>query len=213
LSEHIGFISGDLKAANVFVKTEGPEGFTCKIGDYGKSSCLLPIANPQTGLVDQVIRVYNSVTFANVYFLSGDFESTAVDGWYKVDDLFLVNTYANLRHMGSPYYRTFDFYTFIVSLLTVPEFYYRFFTSDYLLDNYWHPLWRTIEDEVTVKKRIDSFILRSQSTGIGEAIGIIKGIDLSCHILNQLVTINSTLGLGTMLGPGTSTLQYVLSAY
>lgn len=197
LSQQVGFISGDLKAANIFVKSEESTGsyrgmnieapFTCKISDYGKSSCLFPVKN-QLGVATQAIRIFNEVSYAGVYFVAGDFEPEFTSsGRYVVDDYLLSNTYANLRHMGSPYFRTYDFYTFVVSLLTVPEFYYRFFTSDYLVNSFWHPLWLNKQEEDLVKERIDAYISKSQRTGIGEAIGIIKGISLSCTILNDLI--------------------------
>lgn len=191
LSQQAGFISGDLKAANIFVKTEKVSGsyrgmsldapFMCKISDYGKSSCLLKTDTEN-------IRIFNAVSYANIYFIAGDFEPNFTkDGRYVVDDYLLTNTYANLRHMGSPYFRTYDFYTFVVSLLTVPEFYFRFFTSDYLLAHFWHPLWANVDEENEVKRRIDAYVSKFQHTGIGEAIGILKGISLSCTIINDLI--------------------------
>lgn len=188
LSQNLGFISGDLKAANIFVKSEPIKDapFTCKISDYGKSSCLLPIG--KDGQVEMVMRIYNNVSYANIYSLGGAFEPQIdQSSRYIVDDFFLVNTYADLRHMGSPYYRTFDIYTFIVSLLTIPSYYYRFFTSSYLVSRYWKLFWVNEEEENIVKERIDEYIRKGTATGIGEAIGILKGISLSCSILGYII--------------------------
>jgi hypothetical protein len=41
-----------------------------------------------------------------------------------IGNLLKQQIYTRTRHMGIPYYKAFDFYTLLVSILTIPSFYF-----------------------------------------------------------------------------------------
>ena len=74
----VNFTSGDLKAGNIFVKSDPINEtymgitlnapFTCKIADYGKSSCMIYKPN------GTAIRFFNENNLANIYLSIHPFE-------------------------------------------------------------------------------------------------------------------------------------------
>jgi hypothetical protein len=122
----VQFSSGDLKAENILVFSSPMRGtylslnlsapITCKISDFGKSSCT--ISRPDGARM----RIYNDTLLADAYLKISTFHPKIEDGWYIVDDYFVSQTYVWMRHSGDPYYKSFDYYTFIVSLLSINSF-------------------------------------------------------------------------------------------
>jgi len=196
LTNTLQFTSGDLKAANVFIKTEPinviydgiliNSQYRCKIADYGKSTITVKL-DDDTGL-----RLYNEDTLANAYLKVAPFnptiryDETTRQYYYIVDNLTTAQTYSYSRHMGLPFYQTFDHYTFMVSLLLIPPFYYRVFGTKSLLDLFWKPLWISLDDDHFVQNRIIEKLGTPSSFSIKTAITILGGVKLKCNITKSI---------------------------
>lgn len=205
----INFTSGDLKSGNVFVKSEPIDGhymgislkapFTCKIADYGKSSCMLYKPN------GTAIRFFNESNLANVYLSIHPFEDEIEvenhEYYYTVNNTFNSQVYTRTRHMGIPFYHSFDYYTVLVSMLTNPSFYYMFFATETLRSIFWDPIWdpkiredstlfgvqTSTTDSNEAMRRIRSYILEGKGRSINDAINILRGLRLKCSAVNQVI--------------------------
>ena len=207
LQQSVNFTSGDLKAANIFVKSEPIDQrymgislkapFTCKIADYGKSSCMLYKPN------GTAIRFFNESNLANVYLSVHPFEpNVKVDNqeyYYTVNHTFNSQLYTRTRHMGVPFYHSFDYYTVLVSILTDPAFYYMFFSTDTLRQIFWDPIWETPShyqsgDSHEAMRRIRGYLLEGKGQSIKDAINILRGLRLNCSaiqlVIKQLLSSN-----------------------
>lgn len=194
LQKYIGFISGDLKAGNVFLKSEPIDTtymgiklqapFTCKIADYGKSSCMWIYSD------DTALRFYNENTLADLYLKIHPFtpEVTMEDGeyYYTVGNLSVNQIYTRTRHMGIPFYKSFDYYTVLISLLTQPEFYYIFFSTPELIEIFWEPIWSN--EGYAVADRIHEYLSQGKGRRISEVIDLLKGFRLKCDAVNRVIT-------------------------
>ena len=213
LQKYAGFVSGDLKSGNIFVKSEAIdtvyEGvvlrapFTCKIGDYGKSSCMVP----KPGTPSQMIRFYNESTLANIYLSLHPFvpatrsnrvRSTAEslipeiaeennEYYYSIGNLRVSQIYTRTRHMGLPFYRSFDYYTILVSMLTHSAFYYMFFATDSLRQTFWDPVWMSTEDAEEALKRIRQHVMEGTGQRISDAITMLRGLKLKCNVIGVIM--------------------------
>lgn len=193
LQTFINFTSGDLKAGNIFVKSDSIDTrymgipiiapFTCKIADYGKSSCMLYKGE------DHGIRFYNDSPLANVYLSLHPFENDIIrdDGeyFYSISSILNVQLYTRTRHMGIPFYHSFDYYTVIVSILTHPAFYYPFFATDYLRKIFWDPIWKY--DGPTVMEKIKVHVDNGTGSSINDALDILKGVSLRCNAVQTVI--------------------------
>lgn len=194
LQSNVNFISGDLKAGNVFLKSESIDtqylgvklhsSFTCKIADYGKSSCML-YKSKKVG-----IRFYNDSTLANAYLSFHPFEDDIYteDGeyFYTISPLFIAQIYTRTRHMGIPFYLSFDYYTLIVSMLTNPRFYYMFFGNELLRTTFWNPIWK--HDGPEAMNRIHQYVLEGTGQSLNDSITILRGLRLKCNAVHIILT-------------------------
>src|SRR5205085_7919425 len=160
LQSYTAFISGDLKAGNVFIKSDPIDmmyqgiklhaDFTCKIADYGKSSCMLPRTDGTS------LRFFTESFLSNVYLKIHPFEPdvtrAAGEYYYTIGNLLDVQLYTRIRHAGVPFYRSFDYYTVLVSILTIPVFHYMFFATERLLQTFWDPVWIDEDGEEAIDR-------------------------------------------------------------
>lgn len=191
----VNFTSGDLKAGNIFVKSEPINEtymgislnapFTCKIADYGKSSCMLYKPN------GTAIRFFNESNLANVYLSIHPFEDEIEvenhEYYYTVSNTFNSQVYTRTRHMGIPFYHSFDYYTVLVSMLTNPAFYYMFFATDTLRRIFWDPIWDQPSDSNESMRRIRGYLLEGKGHSINDAINILRGLKLKCSAVHQVI--------------------------
>jgi hypothetical protein len=192
LQNYLVFISGDLKAGNVFVKSQPINTtymgikliapFTCKIADYGKSSCMYPMNN------GTYLRFYNESILSNIYLSFDPFvpeiQHISNDYYYIVDHTFVSQVYTRTMHMGVPFYKSFDFYTVLVSMLTLPAFYYMFFSDNKLKSIFWDPIWYDVNEASEANHRIRQHMIENKGRSISDAIIILRGLKLKCNALN-----------------------------
>ena len=164
LQFYLNFTSGDLKAGNIFVKSDPinmtymsipiKSSFTCKIADYGKSSCTIYKENRSDRYG---IRFYNESKMANLYLKFHPFKDDIIsdehgDYFYTIGSILNAQLYTRTRHMGVPFYYSFDYYTVLVSMLTNPSFFYPFFGSPTLLKIFWDPIWKEGDGNIILEK-------------------------------------------------------------
>lgn len=198
LQKYAGFVSGDLKSENIFVKSDPIDttymgikiksAFTCKISDYGKSSCMVPGLNS--------LRFYNENALANVYLKFHPFapeisknQTNKMEGeyYYTIGDISVNRLYTRIRHMGIPFYRSFDYYTVLVSTLTNPAFFYMFFSDDKLRRIFWNPIWIDNVDANEALSRIRQYVLLGTGQRLRDTINILRGLKLKCRAVNLVI--------------------------
>lgn len=195
LESNIGFTSGDLKAGNVFVKSDAIDyeykgiqlkaPFTCKIGDYGKSSCMI---RRSTGTA---LRFYTDSKLARAYLKIHPFDPEVQerDGvmYYTLGALTNLQLATRTRHMGIPFYMSMDYYTILVSLLTRPAYFYTFFSSEKLLSTFWQPVWNPGESSQDTIDMIYKYVLDNSGRSINDALNILKGRNLRCDAVEAVI--------------------------
>lgn len=211
----VNFTSGDLKAGNIFVKSEPIDmkyifdkssitlkaPFTCKIADYGKSSCMLYKTSDTT----TAVRFFNENNLANIYLSIHPFEHEITienqEYYYSINTTFNSQVYTRTRHMGIPFYYSFDYYTVLVSILTNPAFYYMFFATEKLRTIFWDPIWdptiytdnnifgsqNHTTDSEEAMKRIRRYAMEKKGQSIADAINILRGLKLKCSAINLVL--------------------------
>lgn len=196
LIEHIQFVSGDLKPDNIFVISQEVKGtyksldvsgnFKCKIADFGKSSCTLKRN-------DDSIRIYNQSylanTYDNIFSFTPNILNDPLNGpYYIVDETFAVQILPRLRHSFIPYYRSFDYYTFMISLLLIESYYYSFFSSVKLINKFWVPMWITIQEAVNMQNIIYELMTTRTYFGYEDVIDLLRNKRLRCSVVDTIVS-------------------------
>ena len=218
LQKNAYFSHGDLKSANIFLKEETVnytyEDITInfdigvKIGDFGQSSM-----NIKTK--DNVYHLYNrgnSLTKVSKGYsrrVPYRVEIKYDDGfeYYKLPDEINELLFTRIRHLGLPFYNSFDTYTFIVSFLSIPEVYNTVFEKDILLsyidnepfDNeifsnilnllnilLWDELWLP-EDKNKMKKKLKKLSQNKKPAGFNDVLTFLKNKYLKCDLTNILL--------------------------
>ena len=183
LQETVHFNHGDLKVDNVLlsdipVSTQYKglsisADFTVKLADYGKSSITLE--------GDRKTRIYNASYVAKSYLWVAPFRPNIGSHgnvmYYIVDSYLTSQVYAQSRHMGIPFYLSFDTYTILTSIMAIKEFYYAIMFDKSLRD-----VWTNMffdNDRNTLYRRLRDNIAKP-SFSIADAIKLLKGIKLKC---------------------------------
>lgn len=205
----LGFSSGDLKAANVFVAGESVKyehkdelyhikidcPFIVKIGDYGKSSITIPILYDgeytETRIYNKNIAAeyYSKVStpvlslkvIENGYRVNANYmyeHGMDLEYGYVIEPTFTESVFVYNRHMGTPYYRSLDFYTLIVSLLVLPQFKATLLSPE--LRKFWDVLWVNGEGDKVYTRSGKSDLSR---VSIHDSLPVLKGLTLKCNVV------------------------------
>ena len=202
LHTEVEFNHGDLKAANLVVKSVPSVGnykgvvwtsnFCVKLIDFAKSSLTI------TDNIGRRVRLFNYSAAAESYLGIFPFKpvlnSEFGEPYYIMDANFNVTALALIRHMGIPFYFSWDTYTFIVSLLLIPEIFYPIMTNRILKALLFNSLW--FPDELsTIYTRIYSAILQNKPNSYTVITEILKGLKLKCGansvLLNNLKSVGN----------------------
>ena len=165
------FTSGDLKAENVVIHHEPIDAlynlgdrhvrleakFRCLLVDFGK--CSVTMTNIQTG---KPYRIHSSNKLFDVFKrvtkespIDTDVKSYELRGAMAVH-------LAQARHGSKRYYPSFDWYTLILSLLTLDSFRHIMFVDDeegFLKRTWWYPLWQDKEQADRMEDKVMSFCI------------------------------------------------------
>lgn len=200
MQQRVQFIHGDLKSANVFLKSDPinltydsivlQAPFTCKIADYGKSS-LGVFTESQIPL-----RIFNENVLATRYLqlvpFSPDIITEGSQEYYLIrsfSEYTNAQLYSRSRHMGIPYYFSFDLYTVLISILLYPNVYFGFFNDAWMQKHVWSIMFDLVDGN-TVKNRIYDrmmFLLdQKQKQSYTDSVNILRNIRLKCNLVSLL---------------------------
>lgn len=195
LQKQVQFVHGDLKVANIFVCSKPFNAnykglamkapYTIKLGDYGKSSITMYMTKDK-----KPFRFYNRSRLSDAYLALMSFKPNVSiynnEQYYEIGTISNAQMFAHYRHMGVPFYQTFDTYTFIVSYLLIPQVFYAVFTDPKLKGIIWDPLWAPDESSKAYSL-IMKELRNKDSMSIKTPLNILRKLRLKCDITNNLV--------------------------
>jgi len=182
LQGNIGFVHGNLILDNILETSERTkfnyEGIEVD-GDFRILISNLGVASSSIIAKHGLnIRLFNQSPLASTYLLAKPFIPDVDDeGVYQIKGL-NSHLYTRIRHMGLPWFKGFDFYTLIVSLM-VHKDYYEVIRRDFswLYNNI---IWDE-KDLKTLRKRIDD---NYGNTDYDTILNILKGLNLYDDVLD-----------------------------
>lgn len=196
LQKNYQFTHGNLFVDNICISKEPikieystirhTSELTFRIRNFSYSSMNLkryPGENPN------LIRLFNSDDYAKGYFMIFPFkpiiDKSLDEPYYLIEDFINLQTLAKIRHLGIPYYSSFDTISIIVSLLLVPEIYYGVMTNPILKNVIWDSLWHPKDQSMIFTK-----ITNKMSEGINSyevVLDILRGTWIKCKLTDELV--------------------------
>jgi hypothetical protein len=193
LHEKVEFNHGDFKANNILIQSTPSTGnyrglnwkssFTVKFADFAKSS--LTIID-SSGIPVRLFNYSSSAeTYLGVFPFRPSLGTQFEESYYLLDTSTNVSLLARIRHMGIPYYYSFDTYTFMISLLMIPEIYYPIMTNVTLRKVIWDNLWFE-DDYSTAWSRLFNAIKEGKNA-YGDILVILSGLKLKCRANTILV--------------------------
>lgn len=200
LSDNVMFSFCGLLSSSVLVQDETVTGFynaltldcpvKCKIGKLGKGSCTV------TRLDGSKLRVfkYDRAVIDDLPTL--DRLSVEPDSGVKngvsllIDDNFTKGAYPRMKSGGFPCPKSLDYYTFMISLLSVESSFISFFSNSALVERFWKPMWIG-EDVNTAFVRLKELVYKK---------------------VNSTVTIDDTMAFMSRLRMRSRALDLVVSA-
>ncbi|SPN79142.1 Hypothetical protein BRZCDTV_180 [Brazilian cedratvirus IHUMI] len=176
------FVHGDLKLANVaFFSTPYDyyqADFTVKLIDFEKSSVTYSLENTDH-------RFFNYSSLADTYLSLLPFTPNVKDGTFIIDATFVPQIYAYSRHDLTPYYSSFDLYTFIISMLLSPSYFFAFSRFPNLVKS----VFRVLFDEdnfVKIYDRIYKAQGKLDPDSMSDILDILRGVPLKCNLADLL---------------------------
>ena len=151
-----------------------------------------------------LIRIYNRNQIADTYFDLFPYRPTVEkatttannkigEGTYFLDSGKNVDLFAKARHTGLPFYKSFDLYTFIISILLMPEFFYKVFSDAVLMDVIWYPLWVDNQQASIMYSRLKTGILSKKQPSYSNTVSILRKTTLKCGIADEIINKLKTL--------------------
>lgn len=126
----------------------------------------------------------------------GEIESLCDNStWWKLPSTFDAIFSLLTMHSGISFYKAYDFYTFMVSMMLVPQYYYAV-ASDPRLSSLWLSLWLQ-EDMPLLVKRIKFY--HGERPSLKKSVDVLRGLHMRCnaiqHAKELIATIEETTGL------------------
>jgi len=195
LQEYFQFNHGDLRVENILVANI-PTRFsyngliqnsnvTYKISDYSKAAMTVYLKDN----FDQPLRLYNRNLRATTALKFSQF--TPIVGqqfgeyYYQVDAKLDATAYARIRHMGVPFFSSWDTYTFILSLLSMNEAFYAVFADSQIRQILFFDLFFS-ED---ISKIYDALFKASTSGNtltMDQILSLLRGSKLKCDATSTI---------------------------
>ena len=196
LSNNVLISSNNVKAKYGPVKLDGK--YLAKIADYSHASSSLEL----DGSEDKV-RFFNEYRVTRFLPITPSFDlnpkkeqvcqvnigsgSLCKDVlWWELPSTFGLKTSLITQHSGMPFYRSYDFYTFMVSLMLCPKFYYMIMSSDNadLYAAIWLPLWKHSELD-RVNKLVEKN--KGEKISLSLVLDIMAGLSLRCDAIEVVL--------------------------
>lgn len=206
LQKKIEFIHSELLVNNVLVSSEGctgtylginlKGGFIARIADYAhSSSSLLLEGTTDKARIFNEYRVTRFLPITPSYELSPKKErvcelrvgsgSVCNDVfWWEIPSSFGLKTSLITQHSGMPFYRSYDLYTFLISLMLCPKFYYAIMGDVELYNALWTQLWLPKE-----LNRVNKLIQnnKGEKISLSLVLDIMAGLFLRCNALDIIL--------------------------
>jgi len=152
-------------------------GFIVKLGDFENASITVNTGN-------NYLRLYNYSSSSNLLFNLTSFKPNVYKDdnnniYYILNDTFNLTDLAKIRNSGIPFYKSFDFYTLIISLLMNPKI-NNIFLSSNLLRNILNRIFY-IGDISYIYNDVNKAI-SSKKTSYADIVNILKNKRLYCNI-------------------------------
>jgi hypothetical protein len=187
LHKELEFNHGDLKANNILIKFAPSRGnyqgvnwnsnITLKLADFAKSSLTI---NTEKGR----LRLYNYSSYAEKYDNTFPFEPNLGnqfnEPYYVMDANTNLASLVWIRHLGVPFYFSWDTYTLMISLLMIPEIFYPVMTNQKLRSVLFDSLWFG-DDYSTVYSRLYSAVQERKENSYTTILNILNGLKLKCN--------------------------------
>lgn len=183
--------------------------FTVKLADFDKAAITLnlPITqnnnlHPQHAKQNNsdpntaenkdydFIRFFNKSKIADAYFKLFPFSPKVgtINGekFYQTDTKFNYQLFAQSRHTGLPFYRSYDIYTFLISFMMMPEVFFKIFSDAELQMKLWQPLWfpdDSSEMFVKIRDSVDSNV----DPSFKNVVSILSKTKLKCNLSSDLI--------------------------
>lgn len=155
---------------------------TFKIRNFEVASMNLRVPN-------RTIRLFNSNEYARSYFTLFPFKPVIAkdldEPYYQIEDFINLQVLAKVRHMGIPYYLSFDTISMIVSLMLIPEVYYAVMSNPILKNVIWDSLWHP-KDQSDMFNKITAKMLAGVNT-FDVVLEVLRGSWIKCKLTDQLV--------------------------
>lgn len=194
LHQEVEFNHGDLKANNILVKSSPSRGnykglswdstFTVKMADFAKSSLTI------TDNSKRRIRLFNYSSYAERYQSIFPFvpsiDSQFGEPYYVMDANTNASGLAWIRHLGIPFYFSWDTYTFAISMLLIPEVFYPVMTNEKLRAVLFDSLWFA-DEYSTVWTRLYNAVQAQKPNSYSITLDILRGLKLKCRANNILL--------------------------
>lgn len=88
--------------------------------------------------------------------------------------------------MGIPYYRSFDYYTWIISMLLSAPVYYAFFATESLYKTFWDPIW-DLDTEKIIRHKLYDYIVRGKHNTMDTVLDILLDLQLKCDAVDLIL--------------------------
>ena len=185
------FNHGDLKPSNILLINKQISGdyngikfscpYTVKIADFDKSSIT----------IKDKIRIYNYDLFSENLLISSPFKQNIkvsnYKKYYKFSTVSHRDKYSYIRHMGIPFYMSYDIYTFIVSFMLLPGVFDIIINNKILKTSYWDTLW--IDNESKMRKIISKEANKKKvNISYDTVIDLIDDVKLKCDLVEDIIS-------------------------
>jgi len=136
---------------------------------------------------DGVNRFYPNAVLSGFY--SQLFKIDTATETYKLNRfLFDWQILALCRYSKVPYFESFDYYTMLISILGIPEFFYTFFSSQLLKCMFWDSVFSEDDNEI-VYLRLKNLIGKNKEVTQTEIFDILDGVELQTTILTHIMNL------------------------
>jgi len=187
---HGGLIASDInideKVADIdYLNVKVKSNFTARIDNFEHAA--ITVAKDQ----NTIIRLYNRSYVGEKLFYVAPFSPNVAkqlgEEYYTLGGKFNASSLTEIRHMGIPYYSSFDAYTLLISIMIIPEFFYTIF-SDTNLENLFNTLFFR-EDRSTVYAGIYQAVMGKRPNNYDTVLTILRGKKLKCNMLTDVLKL------------------------
>ena len=205
LQSSYSFIHGNLTTENILISSlpinysshslAFSASFTCSITNFSSAAITIPLT-----VTGGVTRAHYPEIPHRIYSLGDDPRMTQILWWtifnpqiqvyqdefyYMIENTTVSTVLAQLRHMGIPFYLSYDVYTFIISLLLLKPIFSTFF-SDPFYSDLWRLMWFDNDDEIMFEK-LATFHQLNQVSTYNTIVSMLMNVKLKCKLTSTII--------------------------